>query len=69
MAKFKVIYDVPFGNLEEIIDADSLEGAERIADLKSVYRRFTVIEIDESEQADLSEKAGREANPPAPRKE
>ncbi len=44
MSKFKVIYDAPFRYIEAIIEADSLEEAERLAALRSIYSRFTVEE-------------------------
>ena len=53
MPKFKVIYDAPFRNIEDIIEADSLEEAEEIADLKSIFTNFTVEEYFNEKQENL----------------
>lgn len=47
MSKYKVIYDAPFSNPEEIIEADSLEEAKEIVDMKSIYKYSAIEEIDE----------------------
>ncbi len=54
MTEFKVTYHAPFSNHTEIIDADDMEDAELIADLKSVYTNFTVEEYfgDEGKEND-----------------
>lgn len=44
MPKYKVTYDHGFSTHDEIIEADSLEEAKELADLKSVYKYFSVEE-------------------------
>jgi len=48
--KFKVTYDHGFSTHSEFIDADSLKEAKELANLKSVYKYFTIEEV-ENEQA------------------
>ncbi len=46
MPKYKVTHHGPFSTTEEIIEADSLEEAEEIAHLKSVYKYISVEEVE-----------------------
>ncbi len=52
MPEFKITYKGPFSNHTEIIDADDLEDAKYIANLKSVYTYFTVEEFFDEEEED-----------------
>ena len=45
MAKFKVTYNHGFSTHDENIEADSLEEAKELVDIKSVYRDYSIEEI------------------------